>query len=176
MAESIQDRKLGITKEMRSYMKVHNFTMVIRQGEFGLQDENSRAYTEAGDLGIQPIWLGIYKRTAKTVVELTGMTSEELALFKRAMLEAIEAAEPVVAWLDENAQDEFDDDTPLIPLRALKGAPPCVIRPIQPFAGSHLDPSVTCGDGPSDTPDPGLAQEPAGPERPQVLDEVGPPG
>lgn len=142
MAESVHDRKLGISAADRSFMRVGNFTFRVRQGEFGPEPEEGddrRVFTEAADLQVKPLWLGFIKQRKKVYVELTGMTGDELALFKRAMEEAIAAAEQVVAWLDQTAVAEYSDDTPMIPLRALRGPPVGIVRPIRPFLGHPLD-------------------------------------
>ena len=77
----------------------------------------------SGDLGVKPIWLGFIKRKGTFDIELTSMTGLELSLFREGMLAVLDAAAEVVAWLDEHADAEYDDDTPMIPLRSLKGAP-----------------------------------------------------
>ena len=133
-----QNRKLAITQADRVYMQVGNFTFRVRQGEFedrGVPQADRRIYTEAADLGVKPIWLGFVKRKGTFYIELTSMTSLELSLFREGMLAALDAAAEVVAWLDEHADAEYDDDTPMIPLRSLKGAPPHLIREIRPFLG-----------------------------------------
>jgi hypothetical protein len=127
-------------------MQVHNFTFRVRQGEFGDAVEDERPYTEAGDMGLRPLWLGFTKRSGSFYVELTGMTSEELELFTQGMLAALDAAKEVVAWLDVNADYEYNDDTPMVPLRALKGTPAHVIREIRPFIGTERDPIETKDD------------------------------
>src|SRR6478609_983941 len=113
-----QNRKLAISSADRVYMQVGNFTFRVRQGEF----EDSRptsgprtVYTEAADLGVKPIWLGFVKTKGTFYIELTGMTGEELSLFREGMLAALDAAAIVVEWLDEHADAEYDDDTPMIP-------------------------------------------------------------
>lgn len=120
-------------------MRIGNFTFRVRQGEFTAD----HSVTEATDLGIRPLWLGFVKRKGEFYVELTGLTLEELELFERGMLAALDAAKQVVKYLDEQADSEYDDDTPLIPLRALRTAPPVVMRSIRPFIGTEMDPLET---------------------------------
>jgi hypothetical protein len=135
-------RKLGITKKDRIFMKVHNFTFKVMQGEF-VPDQ---PVTEATDMGLMPLWLGFTKVKGKFYIELTGMTSEELDLFERGVTAAIEAARVVVKELDDLANREYDDDDVRIPLRALRSSPPCVIRSIEPLLGLaddiHDDPEL----------------------------------
>ena len=138
-------RKLGITARDRIYMRIGNFTFKVRQGDF-FDRGSDRGVTEANDLGIRPIWLGFVKAKGQFYVELTGLTTEELDLFERGVTAAIEAARQVVAYLDEHADAEYDDDTPLIPLRALRTAPPVVMRSIRPFIGTEMDPETTRGE------------------------------
>lgn len=140
-------RRLGISSVDRVFMQVANFTFRVRQGEFGeATDPDYRPFTEAGDMGIRPIWLGFTKRKGRFYIELTGMTLEELELFERGMALGIEAAREVVKYLDEHAESEYNDDTPMIPLRALRSAPPAVLRRIRPFIGTEMDPCETKAD------------------------------
>src|SRR6478609_4326820 len=90
-----QNRKLAITQADRVFMKVGNFTFRVRQGEFG-GDESDRTYTEAGDMGVKPIWIGFTKMKGRFYIELTGMTTEELDLFEQGMTTALTAARAVV--------------------------------------------------------------------------------
>jgi len=133
-------RKIGVTSADRIFMRVGNFTFRVRQGEFNDHDEDKTPFTEAGDMGIKPIWLGFVKRRGRFYIELTGMTTEELDAFERGMLSALAAAREVVGYLDEHADAEYDDDTPMIPLRALKTPPIVIHREIRPFAGTEMDP------------------------------------
>ena len=136
-------RKIGVTSADRIFMRVGNFTFRVRQGEFedaGVDPEDRQVYTEAGDMGIKPIWLGFVKRRGRFYVELTGMTTEELDAFERGMTSALAAAREVVTYLDEHADSEYDDDTPMIPLRALKTPPIVIHREIRPFIGTEIDP------------------------------------
>jgi len=134
--EHVYDRKLGISRADRVFMKANNFTFKVRQGEFR---PNGRPYTESGDLGLKPIWIGFTKQKGKFYIELTGMTEEELDIFAKGMEMAINAAREVVQYLDKEAADGYDDDTPYIPLRSLRMTPPYVMREIRPFAGSPMD-------------------------------------
>jgi hypothetical protein len=139
-------RSLGVRTADRIYMKVHNFVFRVRQGEFedSSSSEPKRPYTEAGDMGIKPIWIGFTKRNGKFYLELTGMTTEELDAFEVGMRDAITAARAVVAYLDEHADVEYDDDgDTVIPLRAIKSPPVVVHREIRPFAGTDIDPLDT---------------------------------
>jgi hypothetical protein len=131
-------RKLGVTARDRIFMRIGNFTFKVRQGDFSSKFRTG--VTEANDLGIKPIWLGFTKAKGQFYVELTGLTTEELDLFERGITAAIAAAREVVAYLDEHADSEYDDDTPLIPLRALRTAPPVIMRSIRPFIGTEMDP------------------------------------
>jgi len=125
-------------------MRLHNFTFRVRQGEFeDSRREEQRPVTEAGDNGIRPIWLGFRKAKGRFYIELTGMTGEELDAFERGITAAIAAAREVVKYLDENATAEYDDDTPMIPLRALRTLGPIVERNIRPFIGTPMDPCET---------------------------------
>ena len=123
-------------------MRIGNFTFKVRQGDF-FNEGSDQGVTEANDLGIRPIWLGFVKRKGEFYVELTGLTVEELDLFEKGITAAIAAAREVVTYLDEQADAEYDDDTPLIPLRALRTAPPVVMRSIRPFIGTEVDPIET---------------------------------
>lgn len=136
-------RKLGISIADRIWMRVGNFTFKVRQGEFG---DGEKTVTEASDHGIKPIWLGFVKRKGNFYVELTGLTVEELDLFERGMVDAIAAARQIVTHLDAASDLTYDDDTPLIPLRALRTAPPAVIRTIRPFIGTEMDPVATAAE------------------------------
>jgi hypothetical protein len=123
-------------------MRVGNFTFRVRQGEFGdTDDPEEQLYTEAASIfGIKPIWLGFTKSKGSFYVELTGMTTLELDAFERGMLAALAAAREVIAYLDEQADDTYDDDTPLIALRGLKPPPIVIHRQIRPFIGTDMDP------------------------------------
>ena len=122
-------------------MRIGNFTFKVRQGDFFVK--GGSGVTEANDLGIKPIWLGFTKVKGQFYIELTGLTTEELDLFEKGITAAIAAAREVVTYLDEQADSEYDDDTPLIPLRALRTAPPVVMRSIRPFIGTEMDPVET---------------------------------
>ena len=133
-------RKLAVLAHDRIFMRLSNFTFKVRQGEFGQNRENSYTVTEASDFGIQPIWIGFVKRKGEFYIELTGMTTEELDHFRAGMNDAIDAAAQVVKYLDEHADSEYDDDTPMIPLRALRTSPVVIRRKIRPFLGMEQDP------------------------------------
>jgi hypothetical protein len=136
-------RKLAIKARDRVYMRLSNFTFKVRQGEFGEERENAITVTEASDFGIKPIWIGFVKRKGEFYIELTGMTEEELDLFQAGMISALDAAREVVKYLDEHADAEYDDDTPMIPLRALRTSPVVIMRKIRPFIGTEMDPVET---------------------------------
>lgn len=143
-----QVRRLGVTSVDRIYMRLHNFTFRVRQGEFedSRSEQEHRPVTEAGDMGIRPIWLGFRKAKGRFYIELTGMTTEELDAFERGITAGIAAAREVVTYLDENAIAEYDDDTPMIPLRALRTLGPIIERRIRPFIGTPMDPCETNAD------------------------------
>ena len=136
---------MGVTTPDRIFMRIGNFTFKVRQGEFsdnarGEGDPSKMTYTEAGDLGIKPIWLGFTKMKGKFYVELTGLTGLELDAFEKGIAAAIAAAREVVTYLDENASTTYDDDTPLVALRGLRPPPIVIHREIRPFIGTDVDP------------------------------------
>ena len=134
---TVSARKLGVKSVDRIFMKLHNFTLRIRQGEFG--DEDDSPVTDAGDSGLLPIWLGLRKRNKDLYIELTGLSGEELDYFEKAVIAAIAAARQVVTVLDERAVAEFDANAAVVPLRALRAAPVVLIRAIDPFPTSAPD-------------------------------------
>ena len=132
-------RKLGVKAADRIFMRLHNFTLRIRQGEFGDDDPDRDPYTDAGDSGLLPIWLGIQKRHKNVYIELTGMSTEELDCFEKAVTAGIAAARPIVTLLDERAEAEFDANATVVPLRALRPAPITLVRAIDPFPTGEPD-------------------------------------
>jgi hypothetical protein len=131
-------RKAGwrIKPEWRIWARLHNFIVVVQEGEMGAQGAyepegvDTEPITEASQIERNPIWLMFKKRSTTVYLELTGMTSEELEIFKRAVGEAIAAAEPIVAELDAAADGTIENNE--VSMRAFRPAPPSRFLNISP--------------------------------------------
>lgn len=100
----------------------------VSTGTFG--EDSEEFIAECMSQGFWPIWLTLNRRGRGSVtVELTSLTTEELNLFERIVVEAISAARLVTQDLDDAAEKELDFEGD-VPMRLLRSSPPQLIRKI----------------------------------------------
>ncbi len=110
----------------RIWARLHNFQVVVREGEI-LDDQS---ITEASAAGFNPFWLVFTKKQHKMFLELTGMTLEELQIFRRVINTALDTCEEIVTELDALADASIDQET--LHIRAFRAAPPLRVLDLSP--------------------------------------------
>lgn len=123
-------KRSHLSERVRAYCKTGSYELQVIVGAHGEDSEDKQPSEH--EYGWKPMWLRVSTPRKYVYLHLTGMTEEELLVFKEVIDLGIADALKIVRDLDEQALKRLAD--PLleeVPLRALSSKPPFFVREVE---------------------------------------------